>query len=154
MQFLHACNFYFLGFGMLTQFPRPHNFYVFIIHSRAQFLRVYNFYYFVMLVRIQFLQNTISTRARSAPAKNELQFLRCGNFYVYEMQFRHNFYVWAIFTFLAFRMCDNFSAMQFPPKQSTGHALKGRVNCSIYPVSTASKKYSHTSQGSSTRAWV
>ena len=69
MQFLRACNFYFWGFVMLTQFPRSHNFYVFIIHIWAQFLRVYNFYYFVMLVRIQFPRNIISTRARSAPAK-------------------------------------------------------------------------------------
>ena len=52
------------------------------------------------------------------------------------MEFRYNFYVWTIFTFLAFRMCDNFSAMQFPHNQSTGHALKGGGKLFYIPGTT------------------
>ena len=105
------------------QFQRCNNFYFFGNDISLQFLRAQNFYFSYFTNWLQFQRNTISTGARSAPTKNNLQFQRCNNFYVLGDDISLQFLRAKNFYFLYFQIDDNFNEVQNFNFRSTWHTL-------------------------------
>ena len=103
------------------QFQRCNNFYFFGNDISLQFLRAQNFYFLYFTNWLQFQRNTISTGARSAPTKNNLQFQRCNNFYVLGNDISLQFLRVKNFYFLYFQNDDNFNEVQNFNFRSTWH---------------------------------